>query len=341
MAGSWKVAVQGSGKGTKATSGYICMITTESYLGPPRYNAVFGEAEQSCAGTGRSTDRKSVARYTDYLIPFGAQGILRADGLGTLLRGIGFGASSVNNTGYYTHTITMETDANMDWLSILDSVAPPSTSAFERAGIDGRLTSLTITSNRQGTRFSCEGLALTEATAAGTETSTNETDDAIYTQASGASLTVNDSGAAAIFSSIREAEVTITNEYDEEDISLFSTAHAGLAPTRRSITGAYRGAEMSFAIYKKLTWGGSSGTGPVSTPMTGNTVFKVAAGANISGQSVPRSWQISVPKVEYTLNENSVRKVGNDVVRADVAWTMIDDTTTPVTITLINTVASY
>lgn len=338
MAGTFKASIQGS-QGTKATTGYICGILTEAFLGPPRNNLVFGESELSCVASGRSTDRKSVARITDFLVPFGASGILRADLIGILLKGIGLDAASVDNTGYYTHTITMDDDADMGWLSILLDIDPPSTAAWERAGIDGRLTSLTFTSNRQGTRFSCEGIALDEEDSAGSETSTNEIDDSLFTQASGASLTVNDSGASAIFTAIQEAEVTITNEYDEEDINIFDTLHAGLAPTRRGITGVYRGAEMSNAIYDTLAWDG--GTGPSAAPATGDTVFKVAANANIAGEAVPRSLEFTIPSIEYTLNESSVRVVGTDVVRADVSWTMIDDTATPITIVLENTVAAY
>jgi hypothetical protein len=95
-------------------------------------------------------------------------------------------------------------------------------------------------------------------------------------------------------------------------------------------------------VYKKLKWGGSSGTGPSTAAVKGDIRFKFQSAENIATDLVPYEFEITIPRCEFRMGNFQAR--GRELVRFDLAGLMIDDEnsyTNPITMNLINTVVSY
>lgn len=324
------VAAQGS-KGTAASTGFHAMRLGSSHVLP-----VFDYEEAMNEHTGvhqRASSRQSTPDRVSQRHNVELDGFLYPNAFGTLLQGMGFNASTTDQTTYKQHAFTK---ANVDaakYLTIMDALLPGS-ARFERKIKDVRLTQLQLAATRQSIRMTAQGLGLDEAIAAGTETVAADINERILPVKGTMTF-----GALAL-GEPRGHTVTITRSVDEEDQKNHSFARADLPETGFEINGEMTGLDLSLNAYKRLNWGGTSGTAPDVVVVTDTLVYEWQSARDISGAAVPYSVNFSFLKVEFRMT--NIRAQGEDIVRMDASYHMIDDSASaPVTITHKNGVAAY
>lgn len=325
------MAVQ-SAKGTAATTGFHAMRATMSES-PPDFTYEEARDEHGGAHTRASTRQSTPSRISS-LVNLGTDGLLYPNAIGAILVGLGLNVSSVNNTTYYTHTFTK---ANVDaakWLSVLHRVGIGA-SQFERKIKDVRLTQMQLVSTRQNIRLTTQGAGIDELVSLGSETVTSEPNFRILPVKGSIAFGTLALGAP------REHTITIARPVDTEDQKQHSYGLADLPETGFEINGELRGLDLTFDTYKKLVWGGTSGTAPDMASVIDTLTVKWETASNIVGAAVPYSLQLALLKAEFRL-VGTPRAQGNSIVRCDINYTMIDDVSSaPATFTLVNGVASY
>lgn len=323
-----------SAKGTPATTGFVVGRMRESWL-QPVYNLLEPGPEHTGEAHTRTTRRRTAARRDDYLMEFGGRMHLYPNMIGVLLRGIGFGVNTTNNTTYYSHAFTLANRTSYAWMSVLHRNADGA-DQFERKAADARLSNLTVEAGREGINCTFDGLALSEAQAAGTETTADEDDTRLAATVGSFTATI---GGVAIASKIRAATVAIDNPLSRDERALFQFDHDDLPPEGVDITGTLGGIDVTYDLYKKLHWGGTAGTAPVEAVPEGIVSVTLNSPDNISGAAVPYGITFSLAKVELMLG--NWRPTDANLLRADVTWRMIDTGSTPITVTLVNNKSSY
>lgn len=324
------VAAQGT-LGTAATANFHRMRLARS-----RAFTVFDYEDALNEHTGvhqRASNRQSAPDRVGQTIPISLTGLLYPHAVGSLLYGVGFTGTPTDNTGYYSHAfVKADTDAAI-YMSLMQAIGEDS-GRFERKVRDIRLTELSFRANRRNVEVSATGIGLDEAISAGTETVAAEPIFRLMPFKGATTWGAQALGAA------RETTVTIRRPVDEEDQKLHGFERVDLPETGFEIMVAMTGLDLSYTFYRKLVWGGASGTIPDEAVVTDSLSVGWATEANISGEAVPYSLTIALTKAEIRLT--NMEPQGNGIVRADVEAHMIDDTSSaPVTATLVNTVAAY
>lgn len=320
-----------SSLGTAATTGFHRMRLSRS-----RAIAQFDYEDALNEHTGvhqRASNRQSTPDRVGQILPVSMTGLLYPNAIGALLVGMGFLGTPTDNTTYYSHAFTKaDVDAAL-YLSLMQAIGEDS-ARFERKIRDIRLTELTLRANRRNIEVSAQGLGIQEAASAGTETVAAEP---IFRMVPFKGATTW--GAQAL-GSARETTITIRRPVDEEDQKLHSFLRADLPETGFEIMVAMTGLDLSYNFYKKLEWGGTSGTDPDEACITDSLSVGWASNANISGAGVPYSLTIALTKAEIRLS--NIEPQGNGIVRGDLEAHMIDDVSSaPVTVTLANGVSAY
>lgn len=324
------VAVQ-SAKGTAATTGFHAMRLMRSSVLP-----VFDYEDAMNEHTGvhqRASNRQTTPDRISQRFNISLEGLLYPNAIGALFVGLGLNASSADNTTYYTHTLTKSAVDAAKYISIMHALLAGS-ARFERKIKDARLTQLAFAATRQNIRVTAQGIGLDEATAAGTETVAADVNERIVPVTG--SLTF---GSLAL-GEPRSHTITFTRPVDEEDQKQHAFGRADLPETGFEVNGEMLGLDLSFNTYKKLTWGGTSGTAPDTVTVTDTLATLWNSARVISGAVVPYSLQISLLKAEMRLSNFEAQ--GSGIVRCDAMYHMIDDSASaPVTATLKNGVISY
>jgi hypothetical protein len=181
-----------------------------------------------------------------------------------------------------------------------------------------------------------EGMALSEAQSAGSETVTTDTNVPFMPNSGSLTLTVS---ATNIVAACKSNEMVIANPLSRDENFLFSFGNADLPQTGMSITGTIGDIDISYDLYKRLHWGGTSGTGIVNTPVEGALSYTYQSAVNISGAAVPYSLNVSVPTAMITMGQFQAQD--DNLVRGALTWEMVDTGTEPITITLSNGQAAY
>lgn len=209
---------------------------------------------------------------------------------------------------------------------------------WQRKVKDIRLSQIEIAATLEGLTRSHTGMGLTEAAAAGSETTVAETAFPL-SQAKGSFSILKD--AAQLFGAPRQSTLTMTQTLAEDDKTLHTETRAGLPIRGQDITGQWREIEASYAIYKKLCWGGTAGTAPDSTLVEAALDFSYATPANIAGQAAPYLFRVQVPTAKVMLLPFAAE--GDSLVYFDVDWQMmdLDPATDPLTITIRNLTRDY
>lgn len=331
LAARLAVAVQAS-KGTAATTGFHAMRSRMSET-PPEF--VYEEARDEHGGAHtRASTRQSTPSRISFMVPANTDGLLYPNAIGVLLIGAGLNVNTVNNTTYYTHTFTKSNVDAAKWLSVLHRVGVGA-DQFERKIKDVRLTQLTLTSTRENITLATQMTGIDEAASTGSETVTSESNNRIIPPTG--TLTY---GALAL-GLPRAHTITLTRPVDVTDQKQHTYGLADLPETGFEINGVLEGVDMPFNTYKKLAWGGTSGTAPSMPAVTDSLTVRWESAALIAGAVVPFSFQMALTKAEFRL-AGSPRAQGSDIVRCNINYAMIDDVAgAPVTFTLINSVTAY
>lgn len=329
------VAAQ-TAQGTPATSGFHRMRNSRS-MALPRFD--YEDALNEHSGVHqRASSRQSVPDRTSVIIPVNLTGILYPDAIGVLLQMAGFEISSVANTGYKVHTI-IKSDTDAARYGSLLLAMGESVARFERKISDVRLSSLELRASRQNIQVTADGFGLDEAVSSGSETVTAEPVYRILPTTG-----VMTWGALAL-GTPREHTITIARPVEEDDQHLHAFERAALSETGWEVNGVIRGLDFSAATYKKLVWntataGAITGAGPGQSCVLDNMAVEFRSAANIAGAAVPYSLKFAFTKCDFRMT--NLEAQGNQIIRADVNYYMIDDTASnPLVITLNNNVTNY
>lgn len=323
-----------SNKTTAATTHHTALATVSGM--DPEFDVREPPAEHPGPGA-RTTLRRSPSERTGYIVPVNATFFLRPRFIGRVLRAMGFGVSSVNNTTHFTHTFTLANRTAVAWLTAIHKWSGDTD--LERKVIGVRGTQLQMNAGPDELQCTFEGLGLTEGNATGSETKVAEIDTLISTKTGSLSFAI---AGNTVTSPIRGNQLTIAQELDREDKVLHQSGRADLPQQSIDLSGTLQGIDIDhndYEIYRRIKRGGMAATAPTLTAVTGALSFTYESAGNISGAAVPYRLTVAFPTVEYNIVSPNAN--GRDLIRADVSYAMIDDSATPVTITLVNDQASY
>lgn len=294
------------------------------------------------SSVARSTAVKVPDIRTSYKVPIESTFLLYPTFIGTCLRGLGLGVSTVDNTTHYTHTFTIALDSAMAWLTAIHKMYGTSGN-LERKIVGCRLSSLSGNIGLDETEIQIAGMGLTEGDATGSETKVAETavemrPTTITPVIGGTTSTmpVNDSHTFEIANTLREDQRQV---YSSARVALDRQSF-GMTGTITGIDADYSTAGAVFYEWYRLTHRNTLvATAPSLTPATGSMAFAFASASNISGAAVPYSLTFTLPSVNWTLS-NFVSSA-DDIVRYDATYKMVDNVATPLTVVLVNSTAAY
>jgi hypothetical protein len=141
----------------------------------------------------------------------------------------------------------------------------------------------------------------------------------------------------------REHVVTFDRPIEEDDQLLHVYSRNDNQEMSFGMTGEMRGMEFNATFFNEMFYGGvgtmvgaSLGTAPVLSGLT----FELNTSQLIPSAAAPYKWIVNIPKVE--VRALNMRASGNEIIRSDIRWKMIDDAATPpVRMELTNNVTSY
>ena len=322
-------------KGTPINTGLICGMLRQSGFNVD-FDELDDQPEHGCrtVSVDRATAHKTATDRAGYVVRGNLRGYLYPRMIGMMLVGAGFKPTTTTpEAGVYQHVFKIAERADYKWLTVLSKIG----SRMRRAS-DARIASLAIEASARGLNWNAALLAIAEGTAPGSETGTDEALTKILP--STGSLTIMD-GATEIVNTATDSllglTLNINNPLDDADQGLFTFRRADLQQQGMDITGAVTGLELDYATYYDLLVynGGSSPAASVAQldiEYTWESAVEFVTG-------VPYSLAVELPGAEVTLGDFLAE--GNNVVRWDFNYRMVDDTTDPITITLINDVATY
>jgi len=331
---SWFALGKQAAKGTASTTLYKTLATVSSI------GATYDEREpplEHPAAATRATARKSAIKRPSYMSNAKATFILRPKFIVPALLAAGFQVSTTNNTTHYTHVCTLGSSAAHKWMTAAWSVEE-SDGAFTPRGVDMRATSLNLAVSPDQIEGSIELRGLTLNPMSGSPTYVTEQADEIAPwNMTRTTLSMN---SYAVVERIRSMEFAVANTMREDDRAIGETARTALAQQSIDISLAIGEVNISDDIYEAFHYGASAGSTVDLDAVTGAIDILFESDDNISGASVPYSLQLAIPSVSYTM-DTEPEASGDELITVGLTAYMIDDSSTPITITVVNNVASY
>lgn len=323
-----------SAKGTGINTGLICGMLTQS-----GFNVDFDELEDlqehGCrtVSVDRATVKKSATDRAGYIVRGNLRGYLYPKMIGMMLLGAGFKpTTSTVTAGVYSHVFKLATRSEFNWLTVLSKIGD-----VTRRAVDCRIDSLAIEASMRGINWTAGLLGMSTGTAPGSETGSDEVLTKLLPGEG--SLTLMD-GATTILTggtdALQALTMNIANPMDDADQSLFTFTRADLAQQGLDITGKLNGLEVDYDNYTLLVYGGGTTPSPSVKVLALDWKWESAI-EFVTGY--PYSLRVQVPQAEFNLDDFQAE--GNNIVRWDTSWRMLDNVTDPVTITLVNATASY
>ena len=205
-----------------------------------------------------------------------------------------------------------------------------SAGAFSRRVFDTRLSSMEWTLNRQGANATIAGLGLDERIVGATDYTTTPEYQSMIMPFLGRMSWLGVGGLPAYdFGCVREMTITWDRPVEEDDQCLHEYQRNDNQELSFSLSGATRGIDFSFGFYKHMIYGGAAAVKPSQTVLLTGLNFMWETGLPIpnSAPQQPFRLMMYIPKAEIRLT--NFRASGNEVVRADMTWSMIDDQATP------------
>lgn len=332
LASSFSLGVQ-SAKDTAATTYHTALATVSG--ADPLFDVQEPPAEHP-APSSRSTLRKSAPERVGYLAPVNATFLLHPRFIGRVLRAMGFGVSTVNNTTHYTHTFTIAADASVAWLTALHKWS--GATDLERKVTNLRGESLAFNADLNQIQCVFGGVGLVEGNATGSETKVSEATTLLKPNTGSVTFEVGGSGISTTY---RGNQMTIAQQLDRDERVLHSSGRAGLSRLSIDVTGTLQGIDIdlgTYAHWKALKRGGA-GTAPSLTAVTGLLSWQFTSAANITGAAVPYSLTTTLAEAAYDMVSPNAN--GQDLIRGDITYQMIDSSSSPLSIVLVNDQASY
>ena len=330
----FQVAKQAS-KGTAPTTGFITGLMEQSGMSP-RFDPLAQSAEHGIA-VARVTDHRSPTKYGSYAVGGPFRMNFYPHLIGRLLQGAGFetAGAGAGAGAAKTHTFTLSERADHHWLTMLSQIGDE-----KKRATDCRINALSFAASPDELKVNGTYVGLTYDDAAGTETTTAENTTKLVPSVGSLVLTVN---SVAIVDTATDTlsrfTMDIANPLDEADRSVFRFKRVDLPQVGLGITGSIEGLDLTYTNYDELIRAGASSGEPSSDVATGSLVWKVESAGDIPTDTVPFSFEVTLASVEVTLDDFVAD--GSNMVRWNTKYRMIDNVTTPISIALVNTMATY
>lgn len=238
----------------------------------------------------------------------------------------------------YGHIGTIADRASAPWLTAVHSYGEGA-DKFSLRATDARIEQMVVEANPRGCMLTFAGLGIKEDASPETETGVLENESMLLP--SKGACTINIEG-VEFTTSVRGLRFLISNPTDKGEQNLFNLERSDLPSIGMECGFAAQGLDVSYAVYKQLKWGGSSGTGPTVDAVQGDIIFRFETAENIPTDAVPYRFEIMIPRAEFRMGNFQAR--GRELVRFDLAGLMIDDENSysnPITMRLINEIDSY
>ncbi|MCO5214328.1 MAG: hypothetical protein M9936_31900 [Caldilinea sp.] len=333
LTSSFALAVQAA-KGTPATANFFSGRFLMSG-GGPQYDVIETMYEHFRGAGSRPTTRKTISQRSSYIVPFAAQGNLYPLFLGAALRGIGFGVSSAGTDPEYTHTFTVAARDSMPWLSGIIGRGDGA-GAWDRKFVDGRLETLQVQGGPRGLTLAVAGSALQEADALGTETFVNEAAELLVPSVGSATITI---GGGAFTGPVRGLQWQISNQVDKNEQRLFNFERGDLQPLGLDCALQLMAIDVDADLYAEFHMNNATTDAPAPASIPGAIEFTFSSANDIPTGSNPYSLTVAIPSVEFRMG--AVQSQRNQLIRTNLAALMIDDASAPITVTLVNSRATY
>ena len=332
--GSFFALGKQTAKGTAATALIKALATVSSLaLEFQERDTTF---EHPGATGARSTARKSPIQRTSYLAQAEVTTMLHPKFLGMSLLAAGFQVTSTGTTSY-THTFTLGTAALHKWMTAAWQV-DETDGAFVTRGVDMRATSFGLNATPEQIEHTLTLRGLTLDPMSGSPTYTSETSEEIVPWLGArTTLTV---GGYAVVERVRGVNFAVENTLREDDQAIWETERVDLPQQSIDITCEFSDVNISDDLYEALVYGSANGSAVSLAPLTGAIDIKWQSANNIPSAAVPYSVQIAMPSVSWSLS-SAPQASADDLITLGMTATMIDNVATPITITLVNDVASY
>jgi len=329
-------AVKQAAKGTALTTGFICGMLTRSSLFP-RFDLAEKGAEHGCGGLDRATVHRSPSMRSSYMAVGSARGALYPDLIGVLLCGAGFTPVTTGAGTDKTHTFKLSLRSAVSWLTVLETIGDETL-----RGTDMRVEQLTVEAKPEGITFDAALKGLKIDYDAGSETNTAETNVELLPSLGTCTVAFDPAGTPATMVSgstdyLTGASFQIANPMDDER-SLWEFRRGDLPQRGVDITGRVEGVALNYDNYERIINGADAATDPSASTAICSVAMTWQSASYITGV-VPYSLTLSVPRAEVSIDDFVAE--GDSIVRWNFNWRMIDNTTDPVVITLVNAKTSY
>lgn len=293
----------------------------------------------------RSTAAQSVPERSSVSVPLEVEVGCYPLSLPYFLFGIGMVSGTPVGTGAITHKFVK---SNVSDAPYVTSYIRMGTGAnkFSRQVQDVRLSQLVFNMVRgAGVTIRATGMGLQETIITeGSYTMVNEVDTEFMPFLGGFGWDVTTPGHSTFnFGIPREHEITFDRAIEMDDQLLHRFSRNDNQEMSFAVSGQVRGLELTLPFYNELLYGGvanviNSALG-VATVITGITL-ELNTNRSIPTQAIPYKFILNIPKAEIRIGRFQAQ--GNQIIRAEAAWKMIDDALTPpVRIEVVNDVPSY
>lgn len=322
-------------KGTAATALIKALATVSAMaLEFDERDSVF---EHPAPSTNRATARKQNVLRTGYLATAEVTTLLHPKFLGMSLLAAGFQVATSGTSPVYTHVFTLGTSAQHRWMTGAWNV-DETDGAFVSRMVDGRATALGFNATPDQIEHTLTMRGLTLEPMSGSPTYTNETSEEIVPWLGArTTLTV---GGYTISERIRGVNFQVENTLREDDKALWETARTDLPQQSIDISCEFSDVNISDDLYEAMVYGAANGTTVSLAALTGAIDIKWQSAANIPSGASPYSLQIAMPSVSWSFS-GAPQASADDLITMGLTAYMIDNVTTPITVTLVNDVASY
>jgi hypothetical protein len=292
----------------------------------------------------RATSAQSVAERSSFSIPVDYDLGLYPKSLAHLLFGVGFvPGTGVTTSGVTVHKLVKSNQADAPYLTNYLR-AGSGADKFTRQIQDVRFNQLVITLTRtSGATVRATGMGLNETVVADGGYSVIAEADTQFQPFLGGFLWNTAVGSDYNFGSFREHVITIDRPIEEDDQYLHEFSRNDNQEMSFGVSGEIRGLEFNPAVYNELYYGGvgtlTGASLSVTSVLTGLTM-ELNTSRVIPTTLTPYKFIMNIPKAEIRMT--NFRFQGNEIVRADARWRMIDDAATPpIRVELHNDVTSY
>ncbi len=338
LAGAFSLGIQ-TNEATQATK-MNTTLATVSGLGV-RFDTRQPLNEHPGGGGSRSFEVSSPLKRTAYETPFKATFLMRPKFLpmGLIASGWKCVTTAGPEASTYTHTLTIEVDASMKWMTAAHNVGGTG-SGFTRVGKAARVSRFSFNAGREQIECSIDGIGKVEATLSGAPTYTSEVTDE-YSCGGVGSITCTLAGTTLI-----DTVLGITGECnnglrnDIARVPLFTAGSKPLTRTKLGFTGTLTGVPALSDLVYRVYRGAAGNAAPTLSAQVGALAYSFISEANMPGKANPYSVSWTVPACQFELPE-TIDNNADDDVRADVTYTMIASVAEPVTVVVINDQALY